>query len=112
MNEKHSMIALCDAVSLMVAAAMLARDNRARNALFNTVARLFEGLSDIAKAVMIILVADTMLGYHSEEGWTGLIDVVLGRYGVEGGCWVGGCGWGGGGGLGAGAGSVVVRAAA
>jgi hypothetical protein len=32
---------------------------------------------------MIILVADTMLGYHSEEGWTGLIDVVLAHYGIE-----------------------------
>lgn len=32
--------------------------------------------SDIAKAVMIILIADTLLGYHSEEGWTGLIELV------------------------------------
>jgi len=25
---------------------------------------------------MIILIADTLLGYHSEEGWTGLIELV------------------------------------
>lgn len=32
---------------------------------------------------MIILIADTLLGYHSEEGWTGLLELVLGHYGVE-----------------------------
>jgi hypothetical protein len=37
-------------------------------ALFNTLSRLFDGLSDIAKAVMIILIADTLLGYHSGTG--------------------------------------------
>lgn len=50
-------------------------------ALFSTISRLFDGLSDIAKAVMIILIADTLLGYHSEEGWTGLIELVVGHYG-------------------------------
>lgn len=47
---------------------MLARDSEARRALGNTISRLFEGLSDIAKALLIILTADTLLGYHSEEG--------------------------------------------
>jgi hypothetical protein len=134
----------------MVFALLFARDVVGRNALSSTIGRLFEGLSDIAKAVLIILVADTvrggrggraapgaegqrrdekdggrlewrreadgreaaraiaklsqlvvvgrsilpllaplprpppqMLGYHSEEGWTGLIDIVLGHYGIE-----------------------------
>ncbi|KAG1671691.1 hypothetical protein FOA52_007483 [Chlamydomonas sp. UWO 241] len=44
---------------------------------------LFEGLSDIAKAVMIILIVDTLLGYHSEEGWTGLLEIICGHYGLE-----------------------------
>jgi hypothetical protein len=34
-------------------------------ALFNTLSRLFDGLSDIAKAVAIILIADTLLGAPS-----------------------------------------------
>jgi hypothetical protein len=67
----------------MVAIAILARDTSGRNAMTSTLSRLFEGLSDIAKAVGIILVADTLLGYHSEEGWTGLIDITLGHYGIE-----------------------------
>ena len=67
----------------MVFFVLLARDVEGRVALFSTIGRLFEGLSDIAKAVLIILIADTLLGYHSEEGWTGLIDVLLGHYGVE-----------------------------
>ncbi len=46
---------------------MLLQRTDGRTALFSTISRLFEGLSDIAKAVMIILIADTMLGYHSEE---------------------------------------------
>lgn len=50
---------------------MLTNESPGRYALFNTIARLFEGLSDLAKAILIILVADTLLGYHSEEGWTG-----------------------------------------
>ncbi len=40
-------------------------------ALFNTISRLFDGLSDIAKAVAIILIADTLLGYHS-GAWVGV----------------------------------------
>jgi len=74
---------VCDSVSFMVGATIFARDKDGRNALSSTLGRLFEALSDIAKAVLIILVADTMLGYHSEEGWTGLIDIVLGHYGIE-----------------------------
>jgi hypothetical protein len=55
----------------MVGLTLAAGDVRGRTALVNTFGRLFEGLSDIAKAVLIILVADTMLG------WVGV-----------------GCGWG------------------
>jgi len=82
-NENALTTLTCDSVSLMVGATIFARDNDGRNALSCTIGRLFEGLSDIAKAVAIILIADTTLGYHSEEGWTGLIDVVLGHYGIE-----------------------------
>ncbi len=82
-NENALITLTCDSVSLMVGAVLVARDIEGREALTSTFGRLFEGLSDIAKAVGIILVADTMLGYHSEEGWTSLIDIVLGHYGIE-----------------------------
>lgn len=67
-NEASLMTLISDSISAMVFFIMFVRDNDARQALFSTIGRLFEGLSDIAKAVMIILVADTLLGYHSEEG--------------------------------------------
>lgn len=74
------MTLVSDSISAMVFFIMFVRDNDAREALFSTLGRLFEGLSDIAKAVMIILVADTLLGYHSEEGGGRL---ALGRGMVE-----------------------------
>lgn len=67
-NEANLMTLVSDSISAMVFFAMFVRDTAGRTALFNTIGRLFEGLSDIAKAVLIILVADTLLGYHSEEG--------------------------------------------
>ena len=82
-NEAGLVTLVGDMLSLMVGATIFARDADGRAALSSTIARLFEGLSDIAKAVLIILIADTSLGYHSEEGWTALIDIVLGHYGIE-----------------------------
>lgn len=82
-NEETLITAVSDSISGMTLFGILATEMRGRDALFNTLGRLFDGLSDIAKAVMIILVADTLLGYHSEEGWHGLIELVLGHYGVE-----------------------------
>eukprot|EP00775_Hariotina_reticulata_P008706 gene8706-8887_t len=82
-NEASLMTLVSDSISAMVFFAMFLRDNDGRQALLSTIGRLFEGLSDIAKAVLIILVADTLLGYHSEEGWTGFLDLFLGHYGIE-----------------------------
>ncbi|KAF5825284.1 hypothetical protein DUNSADRAFT_12193, partial [Dunaliella salina] len=65
-----------DSTSSTMLFGLLSQQTRSRQAFFNTLSRLFDGLSDIAKAVMIILIADTLLGYHSEEGWTGLIELV------------------------------------
>jgi DNA polymerase sigma len=67
-NEANLMTLVSDSISAMVFFFLFVRDTEGRAALFNTFGRLFEGLSDIAKAVMIILIADTLLGYHSEEG--------------------------------------------
>lgn len=67
-NEANLMTLVSDSISAMVFFGMFVRDYVGRQALLCTIGRLFEGLSDIAKAVLIILVADTLLGYHSEEG--------------------------------------------
>jgi hypothetical protein len=67
-NEANLITLVSDSISAMVFFVVFVRDNDARQALFSTIGRLFAGLSDIAKAVLIILVADTLLGYHSEEG--------------------------------------------
>lgn len=82
-NEQALITVISDSISGIMLFGILAQQSRGRQALFNTFSRLFEGLSDIAKAIAIILIADTMLGYHSEEGWTGLIEVILGHYGFE-----------------------------
>ena len=51
--------------------------------LFRTMGRIFSGLSDTAKAFIIIAVTDILLGYHSEEGWTAAIRMLTGHYGYE-----------------------------
>ncbi|KAG2492721.1 hypothetical protein HYH03_009134 [Edaphochlamys debaryana] len=82
-NETILINAVSDSISALTFAGILSQPTRGREAVSNTLQRLFYGLSDIAKAVGIILVADTLLGYHSEEGWHGLIELVLGHYGIE-----------------------------
>ncbi|MEW5319500.1 MAG: hypothetical protein WDW38_010647 [Sanguina aurantia] len=82
-NEQSLITVISDSVSSLVLLLLLTQQADGREALRNTTARLFDGLSNIAKAVAIILVADTLLGYHSEEGWTGFIELVLGHYGIE-----------------------------
>jgi len=82
-NEQNLLTVVSDSTSSTMLFGLLSQQTRSRQAFFNTLSRLFDGLSDIAKAVMIILIADTLLGYHSEEGWTGLIELVLGHYGFE-----------------------------
>jgi len=37
--------------------------------------------ADTAKAFLIILVTDTLLGYHSEEGWTAGLTLLSHHYG-------------------------------
>lgn len=39
--------------------------------------------ADTAKAFLIILITDILLGYHSEEGWTAFLRIASRHYGVE-----------------------------
>lgn len=82
-NEQNLVTVVSDSVSFTLFVGFLSQRTEGRRALASTIERLFTGLSDIAKAVLLILVADTVLGYHSEEGWTGFIDIILLHYGVE-----------------------------
>ena len=68
------------AVSLFL---LLLPDTSQRAILFRTIGRVFSGLSDTAKAFLIILVTDTLLGYHSEEGWTAALRLLGHHYGWQ-----------------------------
>lgn len=68
----------CSGAALFV---LLLQDTSQRAILFRTVGRVFTGLSDTAKAFIIILVTDILLGYHSEEGWTAGLHLLSYHYG-------------------------------
>jgi len=82
-NKGAVLNAVSDSVSGVVFVVLLAYMQEARRVIMQTLNRLVGGMSDSAKAFLIILVADIVLGYHSEEGWTALIDTIADHYGVE-----------------------------
>ncbi|KAJ4829216.1 hypothetical protein Tsubulata_024526 [Turnera subulata] len=45
--------------------------------------KVLTNTSDEAKALLLILVADSLLGYHSEVGWYALVELILDHYGFE-----------------------------
>lgn len=86
-NENALITLVCDSISAMVLAIILVRDTEGRNALFSTIGRLFEGLSDIAKAVLIILVADTMWVSFNKSFCLPLVFIVPPRSARQGSLW-------------------------
>ena len=82
-NREALLNVMADATSGSVLFVMLLHYTEGRGALFRTVGRVFSGLSDTAKAFLIIAATDILLGYHSEEGWTAAIRVITGHYGAE-----------------------------
>ena len=85
--KQYNRQAMLNAVSDSMAGAalfiLLLQDNSQRSILFRTIGRVFAGLSDTAKAFIIILVTDILLGYHSEEGWTAGLHLLSHHYGME-----------------------------
>lgn len=85
--KEYNRQSLVNAVSDSMAGAslfvLLLQDNSQRAILFRTIGRVFAGLSDTAKAFIIILVTDILLGYHSEEGWTAGLHLLSHHYGME-----------------------------
>nr|GMD88609.1 chloroplast envelope membrane protein-like [Ipomoea batatas] len=45
--------------------------------------KLINNISDTGKALLIILITDIFLGYHSESGWQTLSEVIVEHYGFE-----------------------------
>lgn len=82
-NERALVDLASDSAAATVGFAALARPTPGRAAFFGAVGRVFSGLSDTAKAFLIIASTDVFLGYHSEEGWTAAIHLVTGHYNFE-----------------------------
>lgn len=82
-NKQSLLNVVSDSTSATVFFVLLVRDNSPRAILFRTIGRVFTGLSDTAKAFIIILVTDTLLGYHSEEGWTAALNLLSSHYGLH-----------------------------
>ena len=82
-NKRALLNIVSDSTSAAIFFILLVRDNSPRAILFRTIGRIFTGLSDTAKAFIIILVTDTLLGYHSEEGWTAALSLLSHHYGLH-----------------------------
>jgi hypothetical protein len=80
-NRQSLVNAVSDSCSGAALFVLLVQDTSQRAILFRTVGRVFTGLSDTAKAFLIILVTDILLGYHSEEGWTAGLHLLSYHYG-------------------------------
>lgn len=117
-NKQALLNVISDSITGILLFVILASNHEGREVLFRTVGRVFGGLSDTAKAFLIIASTDILLGwaagtecsaeadhtesqgmpvpqssqlgqlpllcrYHSEEGWTAAIKLLLGHYGSE-----------------------------
>ncbi|KAK4564777.1 hypothetical protein RGQ29_006731 [Quercus rubra] len=45
--------------------------------------KLLNNISDTGKALLIILITDIFLGYHSESGWQTLLEIIVEHYGLQ-----------------------------
>lgn len=82
-NRQSLLNVISDSSSGVALFVILLQKNSQRAILFRTIGRVFTGLSDTAKAFLIILVTDTLLGYHSEEGWTAGLTLLGRHYGLS-----------------------------
>lgn len=72
-----------DTISLTVAGIVLRTRREGFILLRNLTGRVSKGLSQTAKAFMLILIADILMGYHSEEAWTSSIELITEHYSLE-----------------------------
>lgn len=74
---------ISDSITLSTFAAVLFLRPQGRAALSSAAGRIAQGMSQTGKAFLIILVADILMGYHSEEGWTAAIELLSEHYTAE-----------------------------
>eukprot|EP01026_Neomeris_dumetosa_P051236 TRINITY_DN45057_c0_g1_i10.p1 TRINITY_DN45057_c0_g1~~TRINITY_DN45057_c0_g1_i10.p1 ORF type:complete len:395 (-),score=44.47 TRINITY_DN45057_c0_g1_i10:860-2044(-) len=82
-NQQGLINLISDVISATVVFISLIKMEEGRTQLFRTIGRVASGLSDTSKAFLVILAADILLGYHSEEGWTAAINLFTEHYGKE-----------------------------
>lgn len=74
---------ISDSVTIVTFGVILTMRADGRQALTNTIGRISQGMSQTGKAFILILAADVLMGYHSEEGWTAGIEILSEHYMVE-----------------------------
>nr|YP_010903652.1 envelope membrane protein [Hypnea wynnei]WCH56504.1 envelope membrane protein [Hypnea wynnei] len=73
---------LADFLSGIIFLSLLIINKRQVSILKSFVNQLIYGLSDTAKAFLIILLTDMFVGFHSPHGWEIIIEVILRHFGL------------------------------
>lgn len=73
---------LADATTTVVIAIMVVAGKKEIKIIRQFLDETLHGLSDNAKAFLIIVTTDTFVGYHSSDGWEVLIDFVSVHFGL------------------------------
>nr|YP_009244077.1 chloroplast envelope membrane protein [Gelidium elegans]AMK96319.1 chloroplast envelope membrane protein [Gelidium elegans] len=73
---------LSDLLSCTVFVSILITNKRQFSILKSFINELIYGLSDTAKAFLIILFTDMFVGFHSPHGWEVIIEAILRRFGL------------------------------
>nr|WCH56304.1 envelope membrane protein [Hypnea sp.] len=83
-NESSSAIKniLADFLSGTIFLSLLIFNKRQVSILRSFINQLIYGLSDTAKAFLIILLTDMFVGFHSPHGWEIIIEVILRHFGL------------------------------
>nr|YP_009397423.1 Envelope membrane protein [Dasyclonium flaccidum]ARW66609.1 Envelope membrane protein [Dasyclonium flaccidum] len=73
---------LADLVSIIIFISILITNKRQFSILQSFINESIYGLSDTAKAFLIILFTDIFVGFHSPHGWEIIIEVILRHFGL------------------------------
>lgn len=83
-NESYNAVAnvIADILSILVFFTLLITGKKQLNILKSFLDNLIYGLSDSAKAFIIILFTDVFVGFHSPYGWQIILEGALKRFGL------------------------------
>ena len=73
---------LADALSIVVLSFLIVSGRRELYILKSFINELVYGLSDTAKAFLIILFTDIFVGFHSPHGWEVILEIILRHFGL------------------------------